>query len=225
MLYKTRAIVLSFIKYSESSIIVKLFTEELGLQTYIVNSVRSKTSKGKIALYQPLNLLELVVYFKENREINRISETKILEVFKSIPFDIRKSTIALFISEILGKTIKEESANPPLFHFLYDSVFELENSGFLPNYPVQFLLKFARIQGLLPETAEEIYLQVYNKTLHFENEIRILNILMELPYQNNEQIPLNMRRTMLEVVLRFYTLHISGFGEVKSLSVLREIFD
>src|SRR6478609_3522629 len=115
MLHKTRGIVLGHIKYGDSSIISKVYTEAFGLQTYIVNGVRSKSSKNKIALFQPLTLLDMVVYHKENRDINRISEMKCNMVFHSIPFEQKKISMVIFLSELLGKTLKEQNPNAELF--------------------------------------------------------------------------------------------------------------
>ena len=109
MLYKTRGIVFRFTKYGETSIIVNIFTEMFGLQSYMVNSVRSKSSKNKIALYQPLTLLDLVVYHRENANILRIKELKCLYPYQTIHRDIRKSAIALFLNEILNKAVKDQS--------------------------------------------------------------------------------------------------------------------
>ena len=86
MLHRTRGIVLSYIKYKETSIIVRIFTEAFGMQSYIVNSVRSAKSRGKMALYQPLSLLDLVVYHKSGKDLQRISETKFSYAYSSIPF-------------------------------------------------------------------------------------------------------------------------------------------
>ncbi|HEU5146219.1 MAG TPA: DNA repair protein RecO, partial [Chryseosolibacter sp.] len=109
MIFKTRGIVFRFTKFQETSIIVTIFTEQFGLQSYIVNGVRSKSSKNKIALYQPLTLLNLVVYHRENANIERIKEISCLHPYRTLATDVRKSTLAIFINELLNKTVKEES--------------------------------------------------------------------------------------------------------------------
>ena len=97
MLHKTKGIVLNFVKFKETSVIVKIYTEKFGLQSYIENGVRSSKSKNKIALFQPLTQLELVVYHDPKKEINRISEIRCILPYKSIPFEIKKSRNALRI--------------------------------------------------------------------------------------------------------------------------------
>src|SRR3954470_20778545 len=106
MLYKTRGVVFRFTKYGETSIIVSIFTELFGLQSYIVNGVRSKSAKNKIALFQPLTILDLVVYHRENANILRIKEVKCLHNYHAIGGDIKKSTIALFVNEMMNKAVK-----------------------------------------------------------------------------------------------------------------------
>jgi len=120
MLHKTRGIVFRFTKYGETSIIVTIFTELFGLQSYIVNGVRSKSAKGQIALYQPLMLLDLVVYHKENANILRIKEVKCFHQYASLLTDIRKSSQALFLNEIINKAIKEQSHAQDICSFLFD---------------------------------------------------------------------------------------------------------
>ena len=96
MILKTRGIVFRFTKFRETSIIVTIFTETFGLQSYIVNGVRSKTAKNRIALYQPLTLLNLVVYHRDNANIERIREISCLYPYRTLMSDVKKSTLAMF---------------------------------------------------------------------------------------------------------------------------------
>ncbi|HEV7380803.1 MAG TPA: recombination protein O N-terminal domain-containing protein, partial [Dyadobacter sp.] len=130
MLHKTRGIALSYIKYKESSIIAKIYTELFGVQTYIVNGVRSSSAKtNRIALFQPLTLLEMVVYHKGKQdEIHRISEIKCYHPFSTLPYNVLKSCLSLFITEILVKSLREEEENQPLFYFLEQSVIYLDEA-------------------------------------------------------------------------------------------------
>src|SRR6478752_6569477 len=107
MLHKTKGVVFRYTRYGETSIIVNIFTELFGLQSYIVNGVRSKSPKSKIALYQPLMLLDLVVYHKENAGIMRIKEVKSLYPYQTLFHDVYKSSVALFINEVLNKSVQE----------------------------------------------------------------------------------------------------------------------
>lgn len=220
MLHKTRGIVFRFTKYGESSIIVTIFTELFGIQTYLVNGVRNKSAKGKIALFQPLTLLDLVVYYKENANIKRIKEVKCLHQYQSLAADLRKSTIAIFISEVLNKTVKDESHAQEIFEFLYHALILLDHQQTaVENFHLIFLIKLSRFLGFGAHQSNEI---LGARMLDPEEE-NILKKLLQTDF--TEVIPMtNMqRRNVLEAILRFYSLHIELLGEIKSVQVLREV--
>lgn len=227
MLHKTRGIVLNYLKYGETSIIVRIYTEALGLQSYIVKGVRSAKSKNKIALFQPLTLLELDVYYREQVNLHRIKEMKCAEPFASIPFDFRKSGIALFVTEVLVKTLKQEEENPSLFEFLHHAIQLLDH---LPkgygNFPIQFLLKLSPFLGFAPGSADELYGQVHTggNTADFaQEEKQQLDALLQEPFETDIRLTGEQRKHILQNILRFYRLHVDNFGELKSLSVLQEV--
>lgn len=220
MLHKTRGIVFRFTKYGESSIIVTIFTELFGIQTYLVNGVRSKSAKGKIALFQPLTLLDLVVYYKENANIKRIKEVKCLHQYQSLAADLRKSTIAIFISEVLNKTVKDESHAQEIFEFLYHALILLDHQQTaVENFHLIFLIKLSRFLGFGAHQSDEI---LGARILDPEEE-NILKKLLQTDF--TEVIPMTnaQRRNVLEAILRFYSLHIESLGEIKSVQVLREV--
>jgi len=220
MLHKTRGIVFRFTKYGESSIIVTIFTELFGIQTYLVNGVRSKSAKGKIALFQPLTLLDLVVYYKENANIKRIKEVKCLHQYQSLAADLRKSTIAIFISEVLNKTVKDESHAQEIFEFLYHALILLDHQqSAVENFHLIFLIKLSRFLGFGAHQSDEI---LGARMLDPEEE-NILKKLLQTDF--TEVIPMTntQRRNVLEAILRFYALHIESLGDIKSVQVLREV--
>jgi DNA repair protein RecO (recombination protein O) len=219
MLHKTRGVVFRFIKYGESSIIVNIFTEAFGLQSYIVNGIRSKTAKNRIALYQPLTLLDLVVYHRENANINRIKEVKCLYPYQSIHLDIKKSGVALFINEIINKTIKEESHAEELCDFMVKSFVtldQLENQ--VENFHLRFLLKLSRHLGFGAYNTNEIL----GARLTDVSTEKLLVNLIESEYNDALTITNPQRRELLDILLRFYGDHIA-FGEIRSVHVLRDV--
>lgn len=226
MLYKTRGIVINYIRYRETSVIVKIYTEEFGIQTYIENGVRSAKSKNKIALFQPLTLLDLVIYHKDGKGIQRISEIKCNAPFQTIPFDIYKSSIALFITEILSKSLHEETGNTNLFHFINNSILWLDGTTeHFENFHLQFLLQFGTYLGFSPENAHEIShelslhnLPVLTKVL--ENQ---LDVLMNTQYDKAPKIDRFSRNQLLDSIILFYRLHVDTLMDVKSLAVLHEV--
>jgi DNA repair protein RecO (recombination protein O) len=220
MLHKTRGIVFRFTKYAESSIIVTIFTEQFGLQTYIVNSARSKSGKGKIALYQPLTLLELVVYHKENANVLRIKEVKCFHPYQTITNDFRKSTIALFLNEIVNRAVKEQSHTQELSSFLFDSFIALDSlQKNIENFHLIFLIRLSRYLGFGAHQPGEILTPFFKD----DKEENILTQLLTAEYNTIILITQIQRRNLLDVLLRFYTLHIDSFGEIKSLAVVREL--
>ena len=126
MIFPTKGIVLSTIPYKENSIIARIFTEKFGFQSYIVQSVRSAKSKNKIALFQPLTLLDLMVYHKENRDLHHISELSCEMPFHDIPFSIYKTSVAWVLAEIIQKCIPLHE-DEQLFTFLHDSIVIFDN--------------------------------------------------------------------------------------------------
>ena len=220
MLHKTRGIVFRFTKYGESSIIVTIFTELFGIQTYIVNGVRSKNAKGKIALFQPLTLLDLVVYYKENANIKRIKEVKCVHQYQTLTADVRKSTIAIFISEMLNKTVKDETHAQEIFEFLFHALILLDHQQTaIENFHLIFLIKLSRFLGFGAYQADEIL----GARMLDADEEEILKRLLQTDFTEQIVMTNTQRRNLLEAILRFYTLHIESLGEIKSVQVLRDI--
>lgn len=223
MLHKTRGIVLGHIKYGDTSIISKVYTEEFGLQTYIVNGVRSKSSKNKIALFQPLTLLDMVVYYKENRDINRISEMKCNTVFHSIPFDQRKICMVIFLAELLTKTIKEHHPNKELFEWILHSIAYLDEvPEKFENVHLQFMIQLAAFLGFSPGSVEDIIEEI--RLSLSEEEKNILERLMSAAPDDHVRINNQTRRHLLDCLIRYYSIHIENFGTINSLAILQEIF-
>ena len=233
MLVKTRGIVLNFIKFRETSIISRVYTEELGLQTYIVNSVRKKGPGGRIALFQPFTLLDMVVYTSHHGGITRISEYKCSYPFRSLPFDTRKSSMVLFLSEILTYTIREEEENPPLFQFLYESIvfFDQQEQGF-GNFHLFFLLQLAQYLGFGPTSGADITSQVaFSAGNATQSRASVLHFQMFEAYfdallQNSTDtfIPNSkVRKELLLILIQYYQLHVEKLGDIKSLQVLSEV--
>ena len=143
-LYKTKGIVLRAVKYGETSLVVTIFTELFGVQSYLVNGVRTSSKKGtgKAALFQPSAMLDLVVYHNELKNLNRIKEFRWGYIYQHILSDVRKNAVALFMVELLLKSLKQPEANADLFHFTEDSFLHLDESNHTvtANFPLFFSL-------------------------------------------------------------------------------------
>ncbi len=220
MLHKTQGVVFRFTNYSETSIIVNIFTAAFGLQTYMVNGVRSKSGKNKIALYQPLTLLDLVVYHRENASILRIKEIKCLHPYQSITSNFRKSTIALFLNEIVNKTVKDQSHAQEICQFLIQSFihFDLQQTN-IANFHLIFLIRLSQHLGFRPTELTELL----SGNFALDEEQKILSKLLTSNYSEDIAMTNSQRRNILDLLIRFYVSHSDNLGELKSLSVVREL--
>ena len=239
MLHKTRGVVLKTTNYSESSIIAQIFTEKFGLQSYLINGVKKPKSKIKLNMLQPLHLLDMIVYHKPNGNLQRISELRIQPVLQSIPYDVIKSSIALFINEVLYKSLKLHFEDKPLFTFIHNSVELLDRSNEgLANFHIYFLLRLTKYLGFYPDRTlendsrffdlkEGVY--VNHQPLHlFIIDQNLIHDFKDLNCSSFEKLAqLNIssvnRKALLSKILDYYRLHIDSFGEVKSHLILEEV--
>lgn len=239
MLHKTRGIVLKTTLYSESSVIVQMFTEKFGIQSYIINGVKKPKAKIRMNMLQPLHLVEMVVYHKANTNIQRISELRPSPIFRTIPYDIIKSTIVIFLNEVLYKSIRQQMTDGHLFDFIFNSVlwFDESNDNNV-NFHLSFLLKLSRFLGFAPSTqtkSDQSYFDlqegefkslppVHPYFIHKE-EASLFIALFILPFEKINELKLEnkTRRTILDKILVFYTLHTASFGEIRSHQVLEDV--
>jgi DNA repair protein RecO (recombination protein O) len=221
MLRKTRGIVINYTRYRESSLIVKTYTEEFGLHSCIINGVRSKASKNKIALFQPLTLLDLIIYYKADG-LSRISEVRCSYPYKTLSGDPAKSAIAFFINEVLHKTLQEETSNYPLFNFLESSLRLLDQSTeHYENFHLIFLLKLSSFLGFNPEELEDLMpgeVSILNK-----DEEDIYKAVLRGNYESRISMNNQTRRKLLYVLLKFFSAHVSNFERLNSIPVLQEV--
>ena len=206
MIFNTRSIVLNQLRYGDSSLIVHLYTERMGRQTVFVRGVFSKKSPVSAAMFQPLNLIETDLHHRANRQMQRISNAQIYCPLQSIPFDPVKSCIAMFIAEILYKTLREEEHNPELFNFLLHSIQTLDlNDCGTANFHLVFLVHYSRYLG-------------------FYNHLLTQRFGMSFEHLDKFQLNHNQRNHIAEYILNYYSLHVDNFGKLKSFPVLQNIF-
>ena len=218
---KTRGIVLKYIKFRETSIIATVFTEIDGMRTYLVPGVRSKKPRVSIALFEPLTLLEIVGYHKDDDGLSKISEVKCEHPYDSIPLDLKKSGIALFLSEMLTKVLRHESHPEDAFPFVRSSILTLDSleSGF-ENFHIHFLLRFTRYLGFWPLSGADLKDQLTHGDPELEEEI---NQFLSKEFTDRVSLSNSQRRDLLANVIGYYKLHLEGIGKVKSTAVLHEV--
>jgi len=242
-LHKTKGIVLRAVKYGETSLIVTIFTELFGLQSYLVNGVRTSTKKGsgKANLFQPTAILDLVVYHNELKHLNRIKEFRWHILYQHIFSDVPKNAVALFMIELLTKCLKQPEANPELFEFCEDAFIHLDESkdAVMANFPLYFALHLPVFFGFRISdhySNENSILDLQEGTFvperpdHFRflegKQAEVTSELLKIMQPEElEQIKLNhdFRRQLLMAYEIYYALHIQDFGTMKTLPVLREV--
>jgi DNA repair protein RecO (recombination protein O) len=212
MLAKARGIVLKFVKYRETSIIAHIYTDKYGLRSYLINGIRSQRSKQKLAHFQPLSMLDMVVYHHPRKEIIRMSEYRALYLYQSAPYDPVKSAILWFLAEFLSKCLRTEDENHEEFNFIKNSLIAFDQlSAKFESFHLQFLLKISAFLGFYPAYA-----------VHFTQhpEHRLIQKLLEQEYHDAPEITNEKRRELLNLILLFYRQNMEGLTKLKSLEVL-----
>lgn len=228
MLYTTQGIVLSHIKYRETSVIAKVFTKALGLQAYMVQGVRTKKSKYSIAFFQPLSLLDMVVFHRKQRSIQRVAEIRCYTPNNDILTNINKATIVVFLAEFLTKVIREEEHNEQLFQFLWQEVVRLnEQPAGYECFHLTFMLRLSHYLGFGISTSQDIYTQLRHSGQHWaldqETIVHLDNLLADGEAQKHINMKKVLKRRATEAIIKFYQLHIDSLDTLKSLKVLQEI--
>ncbi len=239
-MFSTKGIILNHVKYSETSVIVHVYTSLFGMQSYMVNGVRRSRSKGKTLFLQPLTLLQMEVTYNEKKEIHRIVDYKVLHPFVSIPFNQTKRSITFFITEVLSKVLREEHPNEELFNFVFHAVKVLDGEvPGLPNFHLFFLFQLSRFLGFgvsystdLSNTFFDLQNSEYvngepNHPYFIKKET--LNNWITLSKLNADELTQlelksNQRRELLNALVIYYELHILNFVSLKSLDILQTLY-
>lgn len=239
MLEHTRGIFLRSVKYSETSVIAVIYTEAYGRQSYMVNGARSKKSIGKTVAFQPLYLLDLEIYYHPGREIHRLKDVRIANPYSTIPFDIRKTSQVIFLAEILYKCLKEEEPNAGLFGFIYNtlSYLDLTDHG-ISNFHIWFIFKLTQFLGIYPnndqaqisnyfdlQTARFVSHEPVHGQFADKQVTTLFARLFEVDQTTLDQLEYHHhdRRLVLDMLLEYYRIHFDNLGEIRSLSVLKEV--
>jgi DNA repair protein RecO (recombination protein O) len=236
MQVKTKAIVISALKFQEKSLIVKCFTLTHGLKSYFVrDAFSSRKSNQKIAYFQPLSILDIEAVHKNKGTLENFKEIKIATPFHSIHTDIVKSTIVLFLSEILHHSIHEEEKNEPLFAFLEAALQWLDNHNETTNFHLILLLEMTKYFGFYPDVSDKdqaffeliegVFSPFHAVSSLTEHETLLFKKLIELKWDSDQKIfHVIERQILLKILMDYYSYHLDGFRKPKSLDVLKEVF-
>ncbi|KAF2080338.1 DNA repair protein RecO [Flavobacterium sharifuzzamanii] len=236
MLVKTKAIVISSLKFQEKSLIVKCFTLSSGLKSYFVrDAFSSRKASQKIAYFQPFSILEIEAVHKNKGTLENFKEIKMAIPFQSIHTDIVKSTMVMFLSEMLHYSIQEEEKNEQLFLFLETALTWLDHHDEISNFHLTLLLEITKYLGFYPDLSEVnlpffemnegVFTLFQNGNVLSEQETNLFKKLLELKFDNDQKVfHVLERQILLRILIDYYSLHLEGFKKPKSLEVLKEVF-
>ena len=240
-MHQSRAIVLRQIKYSETSLILKIYTEKEGLLSFIAKGVRGKKGKLRLAQFQVLNLLDLSYRETRKSELRQIVDLKVIDPFTDLPFNPIKRTIAIFIAELIQNAIKEQEPNKKLFEFLYNSIhwIDLSEQSY-GHFHLLFMIKFTKYLGFYPmleghkdaqyfDLQQGVFSGVRPQNTHYidSEELNAWKQLVNAKLESNNSLIFSntLKRKLLQTMMLYYKLHLIHFKELNSHHILQSVFN
>ena len=238
--FKSPGIVLKSMKYRETSLIVDIYTRERGLRSYIVNGVRKAKSRMSPSLFQHGTIVDIIAYDGDPGKLSRLKEIALHLHYQNLPFEIGKSSIALFLLELIQSTIKEYEQNIPLYDFLSDWLTFLDNYSENLSLPhIKFMSEYPGFLGFEPTnnwSSERPYFHL--EYGYFVPNYERINYVLTLDASEafhsllntrKEELPdlkisKKIREELIEGLISFYKLHIEDFKDLKSYDILKQLF-
>lgn len=240
MIVASEGIVLRTIKYSDTSVISKIYTREKGMLSFLILGVYSKKAAIKPSMLQPLQPLELHFYFHQNKTLFKIKELRPSVILNNLHYDLNRSSIAVFMAELINKSIQEEETHPALYDFLMKSILMLDSlKSSLANFPLFFLLEYSKVLGFYPHnnySAETpcFELQQGMFTNKSDNDSYFIlppasdyfEKMLETSFEQFDTlaIPKQTRQLLLKKLIAYYQVHLHGFKNLNSLQVLEDMY-
>jgi len=240
MIEKTRGIILNQIKYTDSGIIARLYTRKFGRQSFLIRGMRNRKAGKHNILFQPMYILDLEISYKESREMNVLKEFSVSYSPYEIYSDIKKSSVAIFLGEVLTSVLREESSHEEMYDYIEKSIIFFDRCREdYANFHIAFLAGLSSFLGFEPgirENENDSFFDMSNGIFvplppvhgNYANP-DVSGILAQVflaSYESISKITLNgaMRNEVLDTLLRYYSLHLSGLKKINSLEVLKEVF-
>ena len=238
MFIKTQAIVLSSIKYNDTDLIVKCYTKALGSVSYMVKGVlKSRKSKFRASMFQALSIIDVEMQHRNKGQLEYFKEVQLSNHLNDLQSNVYKSALVMFLAEILKSVIIEEEQNEKLFDFIKTNILYLEHSSKYANFHIGFILDLSSFLGFYPRISndeKEIYFNLSEGLFQsFETPYTLnkeqsnwFSILLKNGFKDHQQIKLtkNQRIEILNLIMRYYELHIENFKPPKSLEVIKQVF-
>lgn len=234
----TPAIVLSSLKYGDTSLIIKAFTASDGLKSYLLKGIlTSKKGKLKTALFQPLTQLEIVANHRNKGTLESIREAKVKHHYQTLHTDIGKNALTMFLAEMLSSSIHEEEPNQNLFDFLEASLQWLDAHEGVSNFHIYFLLRLSKYLGFFPDTSQanascfDLLEGEFTDTpslnpILIGNNLTYFKTFLGINFDAIETVRMTKteRQDLLKSLVLYFELHLQGFRKPKSLAILNEVF-
>ncbi|SFC93971.1 DNA repair protein RecO [Algibacter pectinivorans] len=238
MLITTNAIVLSKLKFKDNDLIIKCYTQEIGVVSFLLRGVlKSKKGNSKVAYFQLLSQIEIVFTHKNTRSLQSIKETKLKHMYSSLHTHVLKSAIVMFLSEVLSNVLQEEEENEVLYSYLEYTLLYLDTQEDYANFHLLFLLKLTKYLGFYPDTtnSDAQYFNLYEGKFELKPSNRyaisgenlvLLKQLLGIKFDALTSIKINakQRQSFLSMILLYFELHLGTFKTPKSLAVFNQVF-
>lgn len=239
MIVSTKAIVLSKIKYKDHDLIIKCYTQNFGVISYLVrHALKTRKGKFKPAYFQSLSLLEIEADHKENRSLQYLRDIKLHVYYSSLHTNVFKSTIAMFLSEVLSCILIEEEKNETLYSFLETTMIWFDETKTNTNFHLLFLIQLTKYLGFYPESPKTATHKYFNlEEGKFQNtktnmycitgdNLTILKKFLGIKFDDSKSLEItsSQKRDFLSMILLYFKLHLDGFKHPRSISILNQVF-
>ncbi|MDZ7848069.1 MAG: DNA repair protein RecO [Owenweeksia sp.] len=239
MFAKTPAIVLSTVKYGDHSLIIKAYTREAGLMGFIAGNLHAKNGVIRPSMTLPFSVLHLVYYDRSRGDLKRLMEARVSQPMQELFYQPVKSSLAMFLAEILRHVLQEDEPDPQLYIFIENAIVSLDKaqSG-LGSFHLKFLYQLTEYLGFKPESPHGTghYIDLMNGVYtnselahpHFLNRDET-DTWRQLHHADKdlEKSSLSLKKADREVLLKalveYYRLHVRDFGQLRSLEILKEV--
>lgn len=239
MIISTKAVVLSKLKYKDHDLIVRAYTASNGVVSFLVRGTfSSKKTKLKPAYFQPLSLLHLEIDYKNNRDLHYIKNIRLQQAYGSLHTDILKSTVVVFLAEILTMVLKEETSNDDLFNYIETALLWFDTIGCNSIFHHKFLMGLTKYFGVSPELSNSTFPFFNLEAGHYQtkcsgrycisgSKLILFNSILGMEFDEVKRPSMNSaeKQELLNMILLYFKLHLQGFKSPKSLVILNQLFN
>ena len=239
MLTSTNAIVLSKLKYRDNDLIVKCYTQQFGIVSFLIRGVlKRKKGPVKTAYFQLLSQLQLVITYKNNQSLHTIKDVKLNHAYTSLHSNVIKSAVVMFLSEVLSSILQEEEENKTLYSYIETTLLWFDTHSKSSNFHLLFLLNLTKYLGFYPEeiNLESKYFnlkdgkfenKLYGKFSIYGENLILLKTLLGTTFDDLNEVKINskQRQSFLSMILVYFELHLGSFKTPKSLQVFNQVFN